>query len=59
MKEKLYNPARNNEQAPEKGMASVNTHTEEEAPMPEVNERPLLENEDEEVTQKDTKESLH
>ena len=30
MKDKQYDPARNNEQSPAKGMASVNTHNPEE-----------------------------
>jgi hypothetical protein len=37
MKEKQYKPAGNNEEAPAKGMAGVNTHSEEEAllnPLP-------------------------
>lgn len=37
MKKKQYQPSGNNEQAPAKGMAGVNTHSEEEAhliPMP-------------------------
>jgi len=33
MKDKLYEPARHNEQSPAPGMAAVNTFTPEEAPL--------------------------
>jgi hypothetical protein len=37
MKEKIWDPARNNEQSPAPGMAAVNTHNpEEETPIEEI-----------------------
>ena len=37
MKDKQFNPAVSNETSPAKGMAAVNTHTEEETPVEELN----------------------
>ena len=36
MKEKLFDPARHNEQSPAEGMAATNTHNPEEAPIEET-----------------------
>jgi hypothetical protein len=36
MKDKIYDPARLNEQSPAKGFAAVNTHNEEETPIEEL-----------------------
>jgi hypothetical protein len=36
MKEKLFDPARHNEQSPAEGMAAVNTHNAEERPIEET-----------------------
>jgi hypothetical protein len=36
MKEKLFDPARHNEQSPAEGMAATNTHNPEETPIEET-----------------------
>jgi hypothetical protein len=55
MKEKLYDPARQNEKAPEKGMAAVNTHNEEEEKA-DTNKVPNKE-EEQDMEQKDAEDS--
>jgi hypothetical protein len=58
MKEKLYDPARHNEKAPERGMAAVNTHNEEEEQNADTatNKVPNKE-EEQDMEQKDAEDS--
>jgi hypothetical protein len=58
MKEKAYDPARHNEKAPERGMAAVNTHNEEEEQDADTTANKIPNKEvDQDVEQKDAEDS--